>query len=105
LKIVAPDSATPVLAATRLQRGSLLHSSHNYDIKFKKSKDIDNADALSRLPLPYTAYNSVKKHVFYTADLDREAARDKTLASIKMVGFKDLEKISTFNLKRLDDTN
>lgn len=79
----------------------LVHSSNNYDIKFKKSKDMDNADALSRLPLPYTTYNSVKKHLFYTADLDREAARDKTLASIKMVGFKDLEKISTFNLKRL----
>ena len=52
LKILAPDSATPVLAAACLQHWPLLLSSYTYDIKFKKSKDIANADALSRLPLP-----------------------------------------------------
>lgn len=69
LKILAPDSATPVLAAARLQRWSLLLSSNTYDIKFKNSKDIANADALSRLPLPYTTDNSVENHLYYVADL------------------------------------
>ena len=94
LKILAPDSATPVLAAARLQCWSLLLSSYNYDIKFKPSKDIANADALSRLPLPYTTDNSVENHLYYVADLQlnnlpvsalavaRETAQDKTLAKV-----------------------
>ena len=94
LKIFAPDSATPVLAAARLQRWSLLLSSYTYDIKFKKSRDIANADALSRLPLPYTLDRSVQNHLFHIADIQlcnlpisssavaRETARDKTLAKV-----------------------
>ena len=37
LKIFTPDSATPVLAAARLQRWSLLLSLYQYEIEFKPS--------------------------------------------------------------------
>lgn len=47
LKIFAPDAATPVLAATRLQRWSLLLSSYQYNIQYRTPCDIVNADALS----------------------------------------------------------
>ena len=40
LKIFAPDSATPVLSAARLQRWSLLLSSYQYEIEFKPSVEV-----------------------------------------------------------------
>ena len=67
LKIFEPDSATPVLAAARLQRWSLLLSSYHYDIEFKPSAKIPNADALSRLPLKYHRDASVEDTVFHVA--------------------------------------
>ena len=64
LKILAPDSATPVLAAARLQRWSLLLSSCTYNIKFRNSKDIVKVDTLSRLPLPYSVDSSSTDMLF-----------------------------------------
>ena len=67
LKIFAPDSATPVLAAARLQRWSLLLSSYQYEIELKSSAEVANADALSRLPLKYKEDASVKENIFHVA--------------------------------------
>ena len=61
LKIFAPDSATPVLAAARLQSWSLLLSSYHYEIEFKSSAEVASADALSRLPLQYRKDASVEE--------------------------------------------
>ncbi|CAB4033018.1 Transposon Tf2-9 poly, partial [Paramuricea clavata] len=61
LKIYAPDSGIPVLAAARLQRWSLLLSPYHYEICHKSSADITNADALSGLPLKYRADASVEE--------------------------------------------
>ncbi|KAK3750552.1 hypothetical protein QZH41_011085, partial [Actinostola sp. cb2023] len=94
LKIFAPDAATPVLAAARLQRWSLLLSSYRYDIKYRCSKSIANADALSRLPLPYKADSSVESQLYYTIDrqldnlpvsasaIARETAKDRVLSKV-----------------------
>ena len=68
LKILAPDSATPVLAAARLQSWSLLLSTYTYDIKFRNSRDIVKADALSRLPVPYSANGSSEDILFQVSD-------------------------------------
>ena len=59
LGFFAPDSGTPVLAAARLQRWSLLLSSYQYSIEYRFSTDITNADALSRLPLGYSKDESI----------------------------------------------
>ena len=67
LKIFAPDSATPVLAAARLQRWSLLLSSYQYEIESKSSVEVANADALSRLPLKYKKDASVEENIFHVA--------------------------------------
>ena len=48
MKIFDPDSATPGLAAARLQHCSLLLSSYHYEIEFKSSAEVASADALSR---------------------------------------------------------
>ena len=61
LKIFAPDSATPFLAAARLQRWSLLLSSYHYEIEFKSSAEVASADVLSRLPLQYRKDASVEE--------------------------------------------
>jgi hypothetical protein len=94
LKIFAPDSATPVLAAARLQRWSLLLSSYQYEIRHKSSADIANLDALSRLPLKYRADSSVEERVFSISDqqlnfhpvsakqIARETAHDKVLCKV-----------------------
>lgn len=90
LKIFAPDSATPVLAAARLQRWSLLLSSYHYEIEFKPSAEVANADALSRLPLWYKKDASIEEEIFHAAsqqlnkhavsatDIARETARNPT---------------------------
>ena len=92
LKIFAPNSATPVLAAARLQRWSLLLSAYHYEIEFKSSTDVATADALSRLPLPYQRDSSMEEKIFYVADqklnshpvsavsIARETSRNPTMA-------------------------
>ena len=85
LKIFAPDSATPVLAAARLQRWSLLLSSYHYEIEFKPSAEVPNADALSRLPLKYHRDASFEDTVFHVAAqqlsrIARETSRNPTMA-------------------------
>ena len=94
LKIFAPDSATPVLAAARLQRWSLLLASYHYEIRYKSSTEIANADALSRLPLKNQNDSSVEESIYNVADqqlnrhpvsakqIARETARDKILSKV-----------------------
>ena len=65
IKIFAPDSVTPLLAAARLQRWSLLLSSYHYDIEYKNSAEVASADALSRLPLKYRKDASVEDSVYH----------------------------------------
>ena len=92
LKIFAPDSATPVLAAVRLQRWSLLLSSYQYEIEFKPSAEVASSDALSRLPLQYRKDASVedkifqvsvvelRKHPVSVLEIARQTARNPVLA-------------------------
>ena len=82
LKIFAPDAATPVLAAARLQRWSLLLASYNYEIRYKSSTEIVNADALSRLPLRNQIDSSTEEAIFNIADqqLSRHPVSAKQIA-------------------------
>ena len=59
LKIFAPNSATSVLAAARLQC-----SSYQYEIEFMPSAEVASSDALSRLPLQYRKDASVEDKIF-----------------------------------------
>ena len=64
LKIFAPDSATPVLAAACLQCWSLFLSSYQYETEFKPSPEVTSSDALSRLPMQYRKDASVEDKIF-----------------------------------------
>ena len=48
--ILGPKRGIPVLAASRLQRWSILLVAYTYDIEYSASHNHGNADALSRLP-------------------------------------------------------
>ena len=50
ISILGPNTATPVLAANRLAKWSLMLSQYNYTIEYRPTKQHGNADALSRLP-------------------------------------------------------
>ena len=99
LKIFAPDAATPVLAAARLQRWSLLLASYNYEIRYKCSTEIANADALSRLPLRNQIDSSSEEGIFNIADqqLNRHPVSEKQIAR-EIARDKILSKALTFTL-------
>ncbi|PAA81343.1 hypothetical protein BOX15_Mlig024196g4 [Macrostomum lignano] len=50
LTIFGDKKDIPSIAASRLQRWAVLLSAHQYTIKFRRTEDHSNADALSRLP-------------------------------------------------------
>ena len=50
ISMFGPNTATPVLAANRLARWSLMLSQYNYTTEYRPTKQHGNADALSRLP-------------------------------------------------------
>ena len=50
ISMFGSNTATPVLAANRLARWSLMLGQYNYTIEYRPTKQHGNADALSRLP-------------------------------------------------------
>ena len=56
--LFADTRQVPLMAASRIQRWSLLLSSYEYSIEYKPGDKLANADALSRLPLPETSPQS-----------------------------------------------
>ena len=63
--IFGPHTGIPSLAASRMQRWALLLSAHQYDIKYRWSDQHQNADGLSRLPLPVTHTEPTQAEIFY----------------------------------------
>lgn len=49
--IFGKKTGIPTLAHARLQRYAIILSAYDYEIKYRKGKEIANADGLSRLPL------------------------------------------------------
>ena len=54
VSIVSPSTSISAMAAARLQRYSTFLTGYTYDIKYRKTEQHGNADALCRLPLPTT---------------------------------------------------
>ena len=50
--IFSESRATPTMASGRIQRWALTLGGYDYSIQYKEGKNMANADALSRLPLP-----------------------------------------------------
>ena len=81
VKILGPKQGIPTLAAARLQLWAIILSAYDYDLKFTSGTSNQEADMLSRLPLPVEAIdpNEVTYYVNYldtlpvTADQVKEA--------------------------------
>ena len=51
ISMFGPNTATPMLAANRIARWSLMLRQYNYTIEYRSTKQHGNADALSSLPV------------------------------------------------------
>lgn len=67
--IFGPHTGIPSMAASRMQRWSLLLSAHQYEIKYRKSDQHQNADGLSRLPLPVKHSEHTNGEILYFKDV------------------------------------
>lgn len=88
--ILGHGKPIPTLAAARLQRWALVLAAYSYKWVYRKAQHMENADALSRLPLPNT--NDVSDYVSFfsavqgapisAAEVKRETAKDKVLSRV-----------------------
>lgn len=70
MSIFGNKKGIPLIAASRLQRWTIILSAYQYDIKFIKSQQNSPADALARLPLPYQSNKKLDAgHILYLQDL------------------------------------
>ena len=60
--LFSESKATPVLASAHIQRWSLILAAYNYNIQFKPGSQHNNADMLSRLPLPESLTHVPTRH-------------------------------------------
>ena len=89
----------PVLASSPIQRWSLILSAYHYSIRYKSGKNLNNADALSRLPQPITTTHDgltgdvmqLMDHLSTTnisnAHIQKWSSRDPTLSKVKAFVF------------------
>ena len=92
--IFNPEKSIPVTTASRLQRYAIFLSGFTYDIEYRSTKNHNNADALSRLPLENDIDENTKDadDVFHMSQIDdlpvtsteiqRETRKDNVLASV-----------------------
>lgn len=78
--IFGPQTGIPSLAASHMQRWALLLSAHQYEIKYRISDQHQNADGLSRLPLPVNLSEPTKVEIFYFKNV---AAAPVTAAHVR----------------------
>lgn len=93
VSIFGPKQGIPLMAASRLQRWSVLLSAYNYDIEYINTNN-NGADSLSRLPIPAKTADLFKfpeqSYLHHVADdmlldyqeLKRQTANDQLLGRV-----------------------
>ena len=76
VSIFSPSKNISATAAARLQRYATFLTGYTFDIKYRKTEQHGNADALSRLPLPTTVEKPCTSRCCYNLSIksDREVA-------------------------------
>ena len=87
---------TPRMAAARIQRWALILGSYQYTIQYRQGNKMCNADALSRLPLPYLdgdssttedssvslLLNHLSEAIFTASQIQAWTEKDPTLSRV-----------------------
>ena len=73
VSIFSPSKSISATATARLQRYATFLTGYTYDIKYRKTEQQGNADALSRLPLPTTVEKPLQDAVaiFQLSQIER----------------------------------
>lgn len=72
MSILYPKAGIPTLAAARMQQWALILAGYHYKIVYRKSKENNNADAMSRLPAsPSESDTENEEGIFQTIYLDK----------------------------------
>ena len=64
LTILGPKNGVPTLAAARMQRWALILAAYQYNLLFRSTKEHQNADMLSRLPLETKDSTGQEEQIF-----------------------------------------
>ena len=89
IKLFGQHEELPEMASGRIRRWALKLSNYNYVIQFRRTDDIPNADALSRLPSPLESGPAQEELVLLmepewldARDMARLTSRDPALSSV-----------------------
>lgn len=90
MQIFNPKRHTNQVAAARIQRWINLLMGYDYEINYKKGRELSNADCLSRLPLPeneireeFVDYFSPLAEIPFTAhEVEQETRNDPVLSKV-----------------------
>lgn len=86
-----PDKSMPVTAASRIVRWNIFLSAYNYQLEYRKGKQLYEADMLSRLPLPQptkvdsyiNSFNLTDNLPLTYEDIAKETDKDSTLRKVR----------------------
>ncbi len=78
--ILGPKTGVPTLAAHRLQRWALILMAHQYDIRYRRSSDHGNCDALSRLPISGNDQDAMESPIYFFNYTDQLPVKGKDIA-------------------------
>lgn len=89
LGILGHDKPVPALAAARMQRWAITLAAYQYKLKYRKGRNVEVADALSRLPRPIVAADEPSECLLLfdsmplkADDVARATRRDPTLSRV-----------------------
>ena len=93
VSLFSDKKQVPTTASPRVQRWAVTLRGYEYDIVYRLGRDHDNADALSRLPLPVTTKIAAEETVFLLSEVETSPLtaaqisnwthRDPVLAHVK----------------------
>jgi len=114
--LLAPHAAVPMMASARLQRWAVMLSAYDYELKYRKGKDMCNVDALSRLPVSpklssFSLESSAERKVNFfspvdecpltSAEIRSESQKDLVLSKVVQLALEGWPNKLSQNLKEM----